>query len=240
MAFSPDGKTLAIGSDDGTVRLWDVATGQQIASRASAATPAWSSSVAFSPDGKTLASGSADGTVRLWDVATGRQIGRPAHRPYRRRRASECRWRSARTARPWPAAAADGTVRLWDAATHRQIGSPLTGHAGAINSVAFSPDGETLASGSADGTVRLWDVATHRQIGSPLTGHTGAVVEFVAFSPDGNTLASGSADGTVRLWRVVYLLDGAPQLCASAARSLTRAEWAQYLPPGQAYQRVCY
>jgi WD40 repeat protein len=134
---------------------------------------------------------------------------------------------------------ADGTVRLWDVAIHRQIGSPLIGHTGAVNSVVFSPDGESLASGSADGTVRLWDVATHRQIGSPFTDHTGAAVDLVAFSPDGRTLADGTADGTVRLWDVAYLMDGAPQLCASAARSLNRAEWAQYLPRAQAYQ-VCH
>ena len=75
----------------------------------------------------------------------------------------------------------------------------LTGHTGAVFSVAFSPDGKTLASGSADHTIRLWDVATGSPIGQPLTGHTGTVLS-VAFSPDGKILASGSVDDTIRLW----------------------------------------
>jgi hypothetical protein len=92
-------------------------------------------------------------------------------------------------------------VRLWDLATHRQIGIPLTGHAGAVYSVAFSPDGTTLASGGDGGTVRLWDVATHRQTGNPIAGYAG-VVFSVAFSPDGKTLATGGEGHAVRLWDV--------------------------------------
>ncbi len=81
------------------------------------------------------------------------------------------------------------------------ISFELSGHTNAVSSVAFSPDGKTLASGSRDSTIRLWDIASGNQKGQPLTGHTDSVYS-VAWSPDGKTLASGSWDKTIRLWDV--------------------------------------
>ena len=113
----------------------------------------------------------------------------------------------------------------------------MAGPAGAVNSVAFSWDGTTLAAGSGDGTVQLWDRATRRQIAT-LTSPTGTVTS-VAFSRDGKTLAASRADHTVRLWDVTYLVNVVPGLCASAGRSLTRAEWARYVPVLAYQKKVC-
>jgi len=93
----------------------------------------------------------------------------------------------------------DKTVWLWDAGTGRPIGEPMLGHAGAVYSISFSPDGTRIVSGSSDKTVRLWDVGMGQSIGEPLEGHTD-YVRSVSFSPDGTRIVSGSCDKTVQLW----------------------------------------
>jgi hypothetical protein len=176
VTFSPDGKTLASASFDETIRLWDVASRQQLGAPLTSHTDRVMS-VAFSPDGKTLASASFDKTIRLWDVASRQQLGAPltghtalvtsvAFSPDGKTLAS---------------ASADKTIRLWDVASRQQLGASLTGDTDRVMSVALSPDGKTLASASADKTIRLWDVASRQQLGAPLTGHT-ALVTSVAFS----------------------------------------------------------
>ncbi|PWY66380.1 putative WD-repeat protein [Aspergillus sclerotioniger CBS 115572] len=190
VAFSPDGLTLASGSSDKTVKLWDTATGRQ--RQTLEGHSGYINSVAFSPDGLTLVSGSDDKTVKLWDTATGRQ---------RQTLKGHSDWINSVAFSPDGLTLASGsndkTVKLWDTATGRQR-QTLKGHSGYIKSVAFSPDGLTLASGSNDKTVKLWDTATGRQR-QTLEGHSDWV-NSVAFSPDGLTLASGSDDKTVKLW----------------------------------------
>ena len=197
VAYTPDGASLVTNSDHGTVRLWDVDSGQ-IKDTLPEHT-IWVNSVAFSPDGATLASSHMDYTVRLWDVPS-RQIEiknsltLPGH----------IVWSGSVAFSPDGATLAsghgDGAVRLWDVVSSRAELILLQKHQGAVLSVAYSPDGGTLASGGYDGTVRLWD-ADSGQFKTTLKGHNGPV-SSVAYSLDGATLASGSNDDTIRLWDV--------------------------------------
>ena len=175
--FSPDGTLLASGSENGTIRLWDADTGQQLETYKGHTDAV--NSIAFSPDGKTLASGSGewglgkDTTIRLWDVPSDRH----------RRNGGGGTWQR--------------LARLFGLGKASEV---LKGHGRVVNAVAFSPDGEIIASGSDDSTIRLWDPHNGMHL-ETLEGHK-EIVNSIAFSPDGRTLASGSEDGTILLWNL--------------------------------------
>ena len=189
VAFSSDERTLASGSHDGTVKLWDVEMQQDIGTLPHGD---GITSVAFSPDGRTIASGAWDGKVKLWSVATQQDSGTLPHGD------GITSVAFSPDGRTIASGAWDGKVKLWSVATQQDIGT--LPHGDGITSVAFSPDGRTIASGAWDGKVKLWSVATQQDIG---TLPHGAEITSVAFSPvDATLLATGSRDRTVKLWNV--------------------------------------
>ncbi len=214
--FSPNGKTIASGSDDTTVRLWDVETETEIRTFIGHTYPV--TSVSFGPKGETILSGSSS-DARLWNIETGIQEAIFSDPKY---------WNIFDKATLSPDgkiiasinlighSTGIGTVRLWDIETGK-LNTTLIGHKGWITSVSFSPDGKTIASSGGgstsnsrndgDRTVRLWDVETGT-LKATFIGHTYGV-NSASISPDGKTVASGAggrlswqADKTVRLWNV--------------------------------------
>lgn len=190
MGWNPDELTLASGSKDRTIKLWDAQTGQLL--RTLTGHTGNVNSLAWNADRQTLASSSLDKTIKLWNAQTGQSLhtltGHTSH-------VFSVAWNA--NGQTLASGSDDKTIKLWDAQTG-QLLCTLTGHTGYVLNVVWSSDGQALASGSEDGTIKLWNAQTG-QLLRTLGDHTNSVTS-VAWSPDGQTLASSSGNGAINLW----------------------------------------
>lgn len=197
MALSSDGRWLAGGVRDGTVRVWEVGVDEP---RWSFPTDeAWTKSLTFSADGGLLAAGDWLGRLRVWNLATGEEVFSHAAHPDAPIAALAFSPDGQRLA----AGSYDATISIRDTAAW-ELKQTLKGHKGLVLSLAYSPDSQSLASGERHGPIKVWSDGSEPVL--EFAGHPDSKLGFsvvsLAFSPDGKHLASASYDKTIKLWRM--------------------------------------
>jgi WD40 repeat protein/tRNA A-37 threonylcarbamoyl transferase component Bud32 len=192
VVFAADGQKLFTGSDDKTIKAWDLNLKQELFTLTGHS--GWIWAIAISPDNKMLASGSADNTIKLWNSSTGKEI-----RTLKGHLSGVTSVAFNPDGKTLASGSWDKTIKLWNPLTGKEIGN-LKGHLQTVAAVAYSPDGKMLASGSWDKTIKLWDIETGKEIRT-LKGHSELIIS-ITFSPDGKTIASASKDKTIKLWDV--------------------------------------
>jgi WD40 repeat protein len=198
IAVSCDGRTIASGGDDNTIKLWNVGTGELLHTLTGESGRVLT--IALSPDGQTLASShktSDRSCIKIWHLGTGELL---------RTLTGHNKWIYSLAISPDGKTLVSGgyKIKIWDLVTGESLDT-LAGHKQWVYSLAISPDGKTLVSSGGDKTIKIWDLATgKRSQESPLrtlSGHSDWV-RTVAISPDGQILASGSDDNTIKLWHL--------------------------------------
>ncbi|KAG0003313.1 hypothetical protein BGZ79_001156 [Entomortierella chlamydospora] len=190
-AYSPDGKTFAVGTMDGDLSLYETLSWDRVWS--SRAHSRMVMRLAFSVTSDQIATGGDDETAKLWDVKSGTCTHTLCHKGCVNFVAFSPNGSQVASGSD------DNTTRLWDLDTG-ECTHALQGHSAAVVSVAYSPKGDQIASASLDKTVRLWNVDTGECVHN-LQGHK-RIITCIAYSPKGNLIASGSRDKTVQLWDV--------------------------------------
>ncbi len=190
VAIAPDGRTALSGSFDETLKLWDLASGQEPRTFTGHSGSVFS--VAIAPDGRTALSGSYDKTLKLWDLASGKEL-----RTFTGHSGYVISVAIAPDGRTALSRSRDNELKLWDLASGKELRT-FTGHSSGVSSVAIAPDGRTVLSGGADNTLKLWDLTSGKELRN-FTGHSGSVYS-VAIAPDGRTALSRSHDKTLKLW----------------------------------------
>ena len=202
VAITPDGKRVVSGSWDGTIKIWDIQSGECLDTLEGHLSGVIS--VAITPDGERVVTGSWDGTIKIWDMQSGEcldtlkghssDVESVAITPDGKRVVT---------------GSSDNTIKIWDMQSGECLDT-LEGHSGWVNSVAITPGGERVVSGSWDETIKIWDIQSGECLDT-LKGHLSGVIS-VAITPGGERVVTGSWDGTIKIWDMqsgecIYTID---------------------------------